>query len=350
MGIVVVPHKSEIVFSDLNSYAGVMYGKMEAVAMEKYSGYQVHLLKKWSDAPLTKIDVPCYVGSFSISSPATKQRWLLEENAIPFAGTHVSPADLARMYIGVKYDGVKRRICTDQWKNFYETYRQMPLSAYPVYLDEAYYVDIRSAYWSILTAVGWNVQYTPGKVVSIKDPITCYDFPFAHIKMARNCLVSIGAEKSRMIKFWDGKGKLEYRRGGNNFINRMLWCLVSDVLNGIAHDALSAGAVYAYTDGFIVPSSRTHAVVESVEAWGLPVAIKASGPCDITGPGSYSFEGGLTTKKYKKQRQHELHKITPVHSDWLRTRVQWAAKLNRVGGVIDDAFLTERLVRRRGAK
>lgn len=341
--------KSEIVFSSLNSYAGVMYGKMEAIAMEKYANYTVHLLKKWSDAPLTKITVPCYVGSFSISSPATKQRWILEENSIPFAGTHVTPADLARLYIGVKYKDVKRRICTAQWKNFYETYRQMPLSAFPVYLDEAYYIDIRSAYWSILKAVGWNVQYTPGKVLSIKDPITCYDFPFGHVKMARNCLVSIGAEKSRMIKFWTGE-KLEYRRGGNNFINRMLWCLVSDILNGIAADALDSGAVYVYTDGFIVPASRAQAVMGAVENWGLPVSVKSIGPCDITGPGSYSFEGGITTKKYKKQRQHELHKVTPVYREWLRPRVRWAATRYRVGEEVNDAFLTDLMVKIRGQK
>lgn len=275
----------------LNNWAALMYPKMESVAFDKYSGYTVHLLDKWSDYPLTKITVPCYVGSFSISSPTTKQRWLLKENAISFAGTYVSPADLARIYIGVKYGDKKRRICTAQWKNFYESYRQMPLYGYPVHLENAYYVDIRSAYWSILTAVGWDVQYTPGRVLSMKDPITCYDFPFAHIKMARNCLISIGAEKDRMIKFWTGE-RLEYRKGGNNFINRMLWCLVADVLNGVADDCIKHGAVYAYTDGFIVPGDRVRSIEAVIESWGLPVTIKAFGECDITGPGSYSFTGG----------------------------------------------------------
>jgi len=318
---------TETDYSAPNSFAADMYGKMEAIGLEKWAGYRVHLLKRWF--PISRLTCSAYIGSLSISSPETKQRWIRTHDAVSFAHTMVSPADLARLYLQVKYGKKKRRITTAQWQNFYKTARSMPIWAMPVYLDHAYYLDLRSAYWSILRAVGWGVDYTPGQILSIKDPITVNDFPFPHNKMARNCLVSIAANGSRVMQFWDGS-KIIYRKAGNGLVNRMLWCLVCDILNGIAWDAVGAGAVYAFTDGYIVPATRLAQVTEAIEAWGLPLAIKAEGECDISGPGAYSFSGGPTTKKYAKQRQHVLKKVNPVAVSFLRKKIAWAAKYNRV--------------------
>jgi hypothetical protein len=335
--------RNEILSSSLNSYAAIMYEKMEAIGIEKWAGYRVHLLNHFF--PVSRLTCSAYIGTLSMSSPETKQRWLKTKDAIPFANTMVSPADLARLYLTVKWGGQKRRITTAQWKNFFETSRSMPLWAEPIYMENAYYLDVKSAYWSILRAVGWNVDYTPGQILCIKDPITVNDYPFGHHKMARNCLVSIAANGSRMMQFWDGN-KIVYRKAGNAFVNRMLWCFVVDVLNGIAHDAVRAGAVYAFTDGFIVPATRMEAVTSSIEAWGVPLAVKAVGECDIKGPGAYSFTGGPTTKKYVGQRQHTLKKINPVAVDWLRRKFSWAARYNRILEPFDEAKHVSRMVNR----
>jgi hypothetical protein len=315
-----------IITEHLNPYAAKMYEQMEAMGREKWAGYKIHLLKKWF--PVTRLQCPAYVGAFTLSSPETKQRWFLSSDAIPFADTWVSPADLARLYLQIKWGGKKRRINTAQWKNFYETNRSMPLWASPVYMDNAYYIDIRSAYWSILRAVGWDLQYTPGKVLSINDPITVNDFPFDTVKMARNCLISISADGSKNLRYWNGQ-KMEVRRSGNGLVNRMLWSFVCDVLNGVAWDCYRAGAVYGFTDGFIFPAHRVEAGMAAIEAWGLPTSVKFNGECEISGPGAYKFPGRVTGK-FLRQREHTFHKINPVSVDWLRDRFGKAARYNRI--------------------
>src|SRR5688500_5960444 len=140
---------NELLHSSLNSFAAVMYSKMEEVAREKYAGYTIHLLDKWP--PMSTCEVECLVGALVIKSLQTKQRCMLRRTAVPFAGTWVTSADLARLYLNLKFKGKKRRITTIQWRDFYElSRRSMPLSVYPQKYENGYYVDIRSAYWSIL--------------------------------------------------------------------------------------------------------------------------------------------------------------------------------------------------------
>lgn len=332
---------TEILHSGLNSYAQEMYMKMEQLGREKWAGYKVHLLDRWFS--VTRLKCPAYVGSLSVSSPNTKQRWFLKKDAIPFAGTWVSSADLARLYLSIKFGEKRRRITTPQWKNFYETNRSMPLWADPLYLDYAYYIDVRSAYWTIMRAVGWNVDYMPGKHFAIKDPITVNDFPFPQNKMARNCLVSISADGQKVLKFWTGD-QLLFKKGGNGLVNKMLYCFICDVLNGIASDAIEAGAVYSYTDGFIAPSNRRAAVEQAIEAWGVSVAIKREGECEILSPGGYKF-GSYETRKFKIQREHRLHKINPVHKEWLRKRFSRAAEYNRISEAFNEDDYRSRIAR-----
>lgn len=326
---------------DLNPYAIEMYGKMEELAREKYTGYTIHLLDRFP--PMSQIDVECIVGAFVLTSQSTKQRWMLKKDAIAFAGTFVTPSDLARLYLSIKYKGVKRRITTIQWKDFYETPRSMPLSAYPVSLANGYYVDIRSAYWTILRAVGWDVDYHPNGWLKVKSPLTVNDFPFPAIKMARNCLVSLAADGSRMMRCWDGE-KMYFRKGGNSLVNKMLWCLVCDVLNNVAHEALQAGAVYSFTDGFIVPSSEVETVENVIASWGLASSVKAFGRTEVKGAGAYRI-GDFTTRKFNKQSGHSIHKVHSRALDWLKPRFKHFADKHHATGPFDLRLYEDRVKR-----
>lgn len=307
---------AELERSSLNSFAALMYDKMETVCSEKYSGYTVHLLDRWP--PLSSIDCECYIGSMVMTSQVSKQRWMLKKHAVPFAGTWVTAADLARAYLNIKYKGVKRRITTIQWKEFYEHRRQMPLSAFPCEIPNAYYIDIRSAYWTILRAVGWEVDYMPLKWLSVKNDLTVNDFPFQENKMARNCLVSLAADGSRMMQVWTGK-EIQYRKGGNGLVNKMLYSLVADVLNAVACECLAAGAVYSFTDGFIVPDYAVGAVEDTIAAWGLSTSVKHAGPSTVKSVGAYRI-GGFRTKKFDRQGGHSFSKIAAHRTEWLRKR------------------------------
>lgn len=312
----------EVERSSLNSFAALMYDKIEAVCSEKYSGYTVHLLDRWP--PMSEIDCECIIGSMVMTSQTTKQRWMLKHNAIPFAGTWVTSADLARSYLNVKFKDKKRRITTIQWKDFYNTKRSMPLSAYPVKFEMGHYIDIRSAYWTILRAVGWDVDYMPQQWLSVKDDLTVNDFPFAHDKMARNCLVSLAADGSRTMRVWTGN-ELHFRKAGNGLVNKMLYSLVCDVLNSVADECLRHGAVYSFTDGFICADDKVGEIDQIIGSWGLSSSIKYSGECEIKGAGAYKF-GTFATKKFYRQTGHGFHKVNPVYPVWLKKRFSHFAR------------------------
>lgn len=338
---------NELLHSSLNSFAAVMYAKMEDVAREKYSGYTVHLLDKWP--PMSTFEVECIVGALVITSVSTKQRWMLKRKAVPFAGTWVTSADLARLYLNLKFKGKKRRITTIQWKDFYDlSRRSMPLSVYPQTYENGYYVDIRSAYWSILRAVGWDVDYMPGQWLKVKDDITVNDFPFPQDKMARNCLVSLAADGSRMMRVWDGH-MMTFRKGGNGLVNKMLYSLVSDVLNNIAYECIRAGACYSFTDGFICDHSRVNAIEEIIASWGLSSSIKFTGECEVKGVGAYKF-GSFKTRKFDIQTGHSIHKINPVHLQWLKKRFRHFADKYKPTQPFDEHEYVQRITRKLGPR
>lgn len=334
--------KETLIEGGLNPYAAEMYVRMESVAREKYTGYTVHLIDRFP--PMSDITVPCIIGSMVLTSKETQQRWMLKHDAIAFAGTWVTSADIARLYLNEKYKKTKRRITTLQWKDFYETYRSMPLVASPAQFENAYYIDVRSAYWTILRAVGWDVDYMPGQWLKVKDRLTVNDFPFANVKMARNCLVSLAADGSRMMKVWDG-GKLSFRRGGNGLVNKMLWAFVTDCLNNVAYECAQAGAVYSFTDGFIVPESQVGEVENVIASWGLSSSIKHNGPCEIKGAGAYKFPD-IATRKFTKQGVRSIHKIHPVFPEWMKARFKHFSDRNRALEPFDHAIYESHLNRK----
>lgn len=318
-----------------------MYDRMEEVAREKYAGYTVHLVDRWP--AMSSITCECIIGSMVITSTSTKQRWMLAKDAVAFGDTWVTSADLARFYLNLKFKGVKRRITTLQWKEFYETPRSMPLSAFPCTMDNGYYVDIRSAYWSILRSVGWDVDYMPEGWLKVKDHLTVNDFPFSEIKMARNCLVSLAADGSRMMRCWNGS-QMYFRKSGNGLVNKMLWSLVTDVLNNVASECLRGGAVYSFTDGFIVPEEHAQNVTSIISSWGLPSSVKHFGPTEIKGAGAYKI-GSFTTRKFKLQRGHSIHKCNPRASEWLKPRFKHFSDKYSARDEFDCSLYEERIAR-----
>lgn len=281
----------------------------------KSEGVKVHLLKNWFS--VRRLGCSAIIGSFSWTSTSTKQRWILQSDAHNYGAGWVTPADIARDYLETKFGGKKRRIGTKQYKDFYGNRRNAPIWAEPCELEHAVYIDIKSAYWSITKAVGWDVDYMPNQWLRVLSD--CRDFPFPEIKMARNCLVSVAADGVSQMRIWTGS-ELIFKRGGNALVNKMLWSLVMDVLHGVAHECIAAGAVYCYTDGFIVPHDKARDVALVLQSWGLPFGIKHEGAASIRGAGAYKI-GAYKTKKWESSHTRTVHKI---HANcdvaWLKKR------------------------------
>lgn len=280
---------------------------------KRSEGWDVMIVSKFP--PLTTIHVPTVLGLFAWTANSIKKKMIIESAAFDYGGGWCTPGDVARNYLAIKFPKRRARMTTKQYQKIVPNRPQTPVYCHPCELEEAVYVDIKGAYWSILSALGWDVNYNPGVFLSPQSNVD--DFPFPEHKMARNCLVSCGLSGS--MRLWTGE-QLITRKKPNRFINLMLWKVVQDVLHGCALDAISAGAVYAYTDGFIVSAEKAGAVMSAIEAWGFSTGVKHSGKASVRGPADYNFPD-YRTKVRPRRKTTEFSNLYPVERDWLRTRL-----------------------------
>lgn len=297
----------------------MMYASIYERQAERLEGYEINLVDRFF--PLTDLKEPAIIGLFAWTQAQLKRKWLLEKHAVPNAGHWVTPGDLARDYLAIKYANRRARCTSKQYEACVRDVRSTPLYCVPSELEYAYYVDIKSAYWSIVQAVGWDVNYMPGEYIGVQSDVS--DFPFADNKMARNSLVSVGL--SGTISLWTGT-MLKRQKRSNKFINLVLYRLVCDVLNNVASRCIDAGAVYCFTDGYIVPQERLNDVIEEITSWGLPYSIKAEGKCSVRAPGEYYFPQ-VRTKSIPRRKPHAISKYYTNSASWLKVIFSnWATR------------------------
>lgn len=228
------------------------------------------------------------LGTFSYTLQSSSVRLVRSDILISLDGTAETPPALARDYLTTRF-GKASKIRWPQLTRLKVNTRPLPLYAKPCRFREGAYVDIQAAYWSILAATGWNVDYYPGRWLLAGDPVS--DFPFqgssARHKLARVSLVS-SALHVPMSRWSAGRREVLSVDTGNKLINSQLVGAVRDTLHAIAWEARRAGAVYVATDGYICPDYRSiRAVCEAVRSWGLEPRIKGHGNGAVYGPGSY---------------------------------------------------------------
>lgn len=231
---------------------------------------------------LTDLQSMTFIGSFAWTCPAEDWKLIKSKNAISLWETWVTPADVARFYIQSRY-GRPGRLTSQQYHEIMRQ-RSAPLYAEPCELPKAVYIDLKSAYWSILQVIGWDVDYMPGKWLAVKSSVQ--DFPLYKHKLARNCLVSVGLVGNS--KIWDGS-QLIFRSKRNPLTNMMLWAAVQDTLNCIADDMVRAGALYVHTDGYIFREQDAPTGIQVLNDWGLVGTIREEGKAKILGVGTYEI-------------------------------------------------------------
>lgn len=265
------------------------------------------------------------LGSASYSSRLTRQTWLLETKAVDGGWGFTSPFHLAMAYLHHKYPHRKAgRLKSAQYADVVAVRRSAPLFAKPVRWIEGAYLDLKSAYWSIIQTVGWDVDYYPSKWLMKKS--SNVDFPYPQHKLARNSLVSIGLPTQLVV--WTGD-KIEMVKRPNQWINVMLWSLVQDVLHGVAHDMVErAGAYYVHTDGYIVGLDDLPKAMQVFADWGLPMSIKAQGEMRVSGVGAYAV--GESIGRAKVVGEKPFSNLRPHHKDWLRKRIAYFAERSLV--------------------
>jgi hypothetical protein len=158
------------------------------------------------------------------------------------------------------------------------------------------YLDIKSAWWTIINVLGWNVDYYPLRW--LLPGAAPDDFPWHENKIARSALVSVA--QSNSIPFYNPlTHRIKMRPSYNVMLNWQVYAAISHVLHAIAFEAVHAGAHYVNTDGFIVEDENAEGVCRILDNWGLKYGSKARGEVWIFGPGSYKV-GYKTTKRIIK--------------------------------------------------
>lgn len=253
-----------------------------------------------------------FIGSFAWTNTVEQWKIVNAKNAILTSLGWKTPAEIARDYVASTYSK-PGRVKTTQYQEFMR-HRTAPLFALPGVYEKSLYLDLKSAYWSILQVIGWDVDYFPGKWLSVKSDNR--DFPYWKNKLARNCLVSVGV--SGKGKAWDGS-KLVFHSKQNKYTNNMLWAAVQDVLAGVAHDMKRAGAVYIHTDGYIVEEKNYVSAMEVFDTWGLVGTIRSEGRHEVIGAGTYSSPN-KPNNRMANMTPKAFENINPVQVDWLRDR------------------------------
>ena len=288
---------------------------------EKWKGFEV-------------IDLPdpfqlrerAILGSYSYTLQINRIRLLRKYTLIGLGdGIKETPSTIARDYLTLTYKKSPKitheqaiaigAFDTDEKRNL----KPYPLYAMPGRFEHGLYIDIKSTFWSVLKIAGWNVDYYPGEWISAGRKPS--DFPFPDHKQARSCLVSVA--RPGKILFYVPVGKFEEHKAGSHIINLSISKLISDVLNSIAATAVSMGAVYANTDGYICPSEKIAAhVAQMILDWGLEPRVKGEGRGAVRGIGAYKV-GDVVSEPYKVRgvapdSMESLH--PPEYSRWLQPR------------------------------
>lgn len=284
--------------------------------LEKYGS-----MKLAPSVSLEMATTPVYVGSQSLSALDQSERII--SNHIRLAEMQEIPPVFTRLYLQSKYD-YKRPVSTWQLERFKD--KRPPLYANPV-TGEMVYIDITSAYWQIVSAYGWDVDYAPGRGIAQKS--TMEDFPLPDNRLARNSLVTAGLPA--MVSIYNPHTEAYYSKKIHNpLINLGLYALVMDVLNGVAWDMIDhAKALYVHTDGVIVHMDRVAQAEEVMNAWGLKYKIKASGRGHVKGVGCYAIEDYWTKGYHKRREAAFLGGIRPPDAiRWLRDRTNRFTSMN----------------------
>ncbi len=304
---------------------------MIEIIEEKQSKKNIILTKRLP--PLSSLKELTIIGKYSYYQNISQRRIIDKTESIELKpGLIETPPNIARTYLFNKYK-LSPRISRIQFDASVESLRQMPNYAKPSNFDHGFYIDIKSAYWSIMNIAGWDVDYYPGKWLSDGTPPD--DFPFPEHKTARSCLYSAGAMSS--IPYYDpaykSKGKefpIDTFENGNPLINPGLCKLTSDVLNSIATQAIQAGAVYANTDGFIAPNEKIAGhIVHIIMNWGLEARVKAEGKGGVKSAGAYKVGSEISSPYKVRKDTQPINKIfEPRYITWLERSFSFWAREN----------------------
>jgi hypothetical protein len=283
---------------------------MEEKAKEKNLARESVVIDDFPD--YTRMWDRVIIGDYSMTAMIAKKRWLIQDVTLYAFGFPQTPTELTRLYIGIKYK-LPLPIRKEQAIAVAQA-RPMPLLARPGKYGRGVYIDIKSAYWQIVKAIGWNVAYYPNRYIGKESDVSDMPKFLQENKPARAALVSTSRKSSLAI--WNGE-KILNEPTFNPMLNMRLVCLVSDVLQSVAREMKESIPClpYSNTDGFIVPETHIRTAKSILQSWNLPYGIKYRGDIEIYGTGSYRV-GGYSSLRIEANTAFD--NIDDINWKWIK--------------------------------
>jgi hypothetical protein len=246
--------------------------------------------EKWHTFEVKELPLPqdfgderVIVGGYTRCGLSSRLRFVRADVLMSVDGCNEPPSALAKDYLYIEY-GQGPLNKDEQRKTINATISPQPLYSNPCEFEHGVYIDIKSCYWTVLHIIGWSVDYYPGKWIGAG--MKPQSFPWPEHKIARHCLVSVAA--SDELPMWSPEREMYTQHIFNKIGNKGLYCLINDVLNAIAGEAIKMGAVYVHTDGYIAPGEKVARRIEQMIAdWGLHATRKAQGRGFVTNTQAY---------------------------------------------------------------
>lgn len=283
---------------------------MNELHRQENEGYTTHVVSKFPN--IRDFDQRVSFGTFSWTLHKDKVKLIKRGYDHDIGAGPQTPSSIAREYLEVCYRHRRRRATASQ-KEAIMLHRSHPLYFRPAHLSHGVYVDVVSTYLTLMLMAGWDVDYNPGRWVVPGRSIL--DFPAPTIKLARNCLVTLGLSSPNYT--WTGK-RYTRSHGKNPFINYGLWAFIQDTLHCLACDAIECGAVYVHTDGYIFPAECVQDFYERAASWQIPVKVKAEGPSWVMGVGNFRV-GDKAVRKLRSEHTRPFSNIRMLpYRYWLQ--------------------------------
>jgi len=272
---------------------------------------------EWYRPELTELPPGTILGGATWSRPGVV-RYIVNPTMCIVPGEPATHIDLARYWIRQHYrPPLRRRRVEDELD-----WAPQVLWAMPTTYHALAYVDLVSTYRRVLELVGWDAEYWRLRYLSVAGAAELAELS----KLAYSAAVAIAARPWSTLRVWDGQ-RLVARRMRNVYANTSLYRLMRDALWGIAsdvRDALGDQALYANTDGYIVPSALADEVLEIARAWGFAARVKVEGPGEVRGVASWRI-GERATRRDSLRPRLPPPLMPETERAWLRPRLAEAA-------------------------
>jgi hypothetical protein len=219
-----------------------------------------------------------------------------------------------------------------------------PFLAKPGHYEGMAHVDIKSAYYSIMSMIGLYPNVIWGKTFAVGDsPLPGY--PFADNKIVRNSLYAT-AFQPRLI--YVTRGNIKEVQPKHKLFNPHLVQVTQCILHAVARRARALGAVHWHTDGGLLPKDEAWDFVEWVTAeYGLTLRVKSVGAADVYNQSCYrTCEHEPVNGAIVQQQAFDVLRPTDTidghnhdywlykYEDWLRGELKHWVRLEGRPGVI----------------